>query len=166
MCLFKCTACGSKLLAQTAHAVAKPCKIVCFASVDGACGSTLLAYVAHAVAKCQYAHAVAKTKWPVSHPSVKNVKKIISALKSPTYRDFMIKKLLKSQTSKSHSWAPLRAGGRTLPGQITFPGSCQALGRPPRMISLQRSWCMGRLLVLRGKFVDPGSPPPPIFWNT
>ncbi len=45
-------ACGSKLLAYaahgveslayTAHAVAKPCKIVCFASVDGACGSKVL----------------------------------------------------------------------------------------------------------------------------
>jgi hypothetical protein len=44
-------ACGSNLLAYTAHAVAKPCKIVCFASIDGACGSTLLAYEAHAVAK-------------------------------------------------------------------------------------------------------------------
>ncbi len=43
---------GSKLLAYAAHAVAKPCKIVCFASVDGACGSTLLEYLAHAVAKC------------------------------------------------------------------------------------------------------------------
>jgi hypothetical protein len=29
------------------------------------------------------------------------------ALKSPTYRDFMIKKSLKSKTSKSHTWAPL-----------------------------------------------------------
>jgi hypothetical protein len=38
---------------------------VCFASVDGAYGSKLLAYAAH---------AVAKTKWPVSHPSIKNVK--------------------------------------------------------------------------------------------
>ena len=36
-----------------------------FASVDGAYGSNLLA---------QTAHVVAKTKWPVSHPSVKNVK--------------------------------------------------------------------------------------------
>jgi hypothetical protein len=41
------------LLAYTAHAVAKPCKIVCFASVDGAYGSKLLAYAAHAVALCQ-----------------------------------------------------------------------------------------------------------------
>jgi hypothetical protein len=42
-------ACGCKLLAYTAHAVAKPSKIVCFASVDGAYGSKLLAYAAHAV---------------------------------------------------------------------------------------------------------------------
>jgi hypothetical protein len=34
------------------RASVKPCKIVCYASVDGACGSTLLAYAAHAVAKC------------------------------------------------------------------------------------------------------------------
>jgi hypothetical protein len=40
---------GSNLLAYTAHAVAKPCKIVCFASVDGAYSSKLLAY---AVALC------------------------------------------------------------------------------------------------------------------
>jgi hypothetical protein len=31
------------LLAYTAHAVVKPCKIVCFAIVDGAYGSKLLA---------------------------------------------------------------------------------------------------------------------------
>ncbi len=138
---------GSKLLAHTAHAVAKFCKIVFFASVmlrmrqhfasaHCAYGSKFLAhashtvsiykhmlriwqqfasvhcaygnkssnilcfaslYAAHAVANCQCmlrmrqpiasvccacgsnllaqtAHAVAKTKWPVSHPSVKNVK--------------------------------------------------------------------------------------------
>jgi hypothetical protein len=38
-----CCACGCKLLAYAAHAVAKPCKIVGFASVYGACGSNLLA---------------------------------------------------------------------------------------------------------------------------
>jgi hypothetical protein len=43
---------GSNLLAYTAHAVAKPCKIVCFASVDGAYDSKLQAYVLHAVALC------------------------------------------------------------------------------------------------------------------
>ena len=43
---------GSNLLAYTAHAVAKLCKIVCFASVDGAYGSKLLAYAVHAVALC------------------------------------------------------------------------------------------------------------------
>ncbi len=43
---------GSNLLAYTAHAVAKPCKTVCFASVDGAYGSKLQAYAAHAVALC------------------------------------------------------------------------------------------------------------------
>ncbi len=57
------------------------------------------------------AHAVAKTKWPISHPSVKNVKIFISTLKSPTYRDFMIKKSLKSNRSKSHAWAPLTSFG-------------------------------------------------------
>ncbi len=46
-----CGAYGSKLLAQTAHAVAKSCKNELIASVCGACGSTLLAYAAHAVAK-------------------------------------------------------------------------------------------------------------------
>ncbi len=35
----------------------------------------------------------------------------ISALKSPTYIDFMIKKSLKSKTSKSHTWAPLNIIG-------------------------------------------------------
>jgi hypothetical protein len=43
---------SSNLLAYAMHAVAKPCKIVCFANVDGAHGSKLLAYVAHAVALC------------------------------------------------------------------------------------------------------------------
>jgi hypothetical protein len=43
---------GSNWLAYTAHAVAKLCKIVCFASVDRAYGSKLLAYAAHAVALC------------------------------------------------------------------------------------------------------------------
>jgi hypothetical protein len=40
-------------------------------------------------------------------PICKKLKNFISALKSPTYRDFMIKKSLKSKTSKSHTWAPL-----------------------------------------------------------
>jgi len=40
------------LLAQTAHTLAKSCKNEVFASVCGACGSKLLAYVAHAVALC------------------------------------------------------------------------------------------------------------------
>jgi len=40
-------------------------------------------------------------------PICKKCKNFISALKSPTYRDFMIKKLLKSKTLKSHTWAPL-----------------------------------------------------------
>jgi hypothetical protein len=43
---------GSNLLAYTAHAVAKPWKIVCFATVCGACGCKLLAYAPHAVALC------------------------------------------------------------------------------------------------------------------
>jgi hypothetical protein len=42
-------------------------------------------------------------------PICKKCKNFISALKSPTYVDFMIKKSLKSKTSKSHTWAPLRA---------------------------------------------------------
>ncbi len=168
-----CAAYGSTLLAQTAHAVEKPCKNLfhCWlelVSVDGACVSTLLEYEAHAVANCQHrqrrrqqfasicgsnllaqtshtvaicqrtrriqqqnrvklcvllaqtahtvancqrmrhmrqhfasvdsaygsnllaqtAQAVAKTKWPVSHPSVKNVKILFqsSALTLP-YRE-------------------------------------------------------------------------------
>jgi hypothetical protein len=68
------------------------------------------------------AHAVAKTKWPVSHPSVKNVKKFISALKSPAYIDFMIKKSLKSKTSKSHTWAPLTS----TPAQFVVIQDCAA----------------------------------------
>ncbi len=52
------------------------------------------------------AHAVVKTKWPIC----KKCKNFISALKSPIYIDFMIKKLLKSKTSKSHTWAPLNLG--------------------------------------------------------
>jgi hypothetical protein len=40
-------------------------------------------------------------------PVCKKFKHFILALKSPTYRDFMIKKSLKSKTSKSHTWAPL-----------------------------------------------------------
>jgi hypothetical protein len=40
-------------------------------------------------------------------PICKKCKSFILALKSPTYRDFMIKKSLKSKTSKSHTWAPL-----------------------------------------------------------
>jgi hypothetical protein len=40
-------------------------------------------------------------------PVCKKCKSFILALKSPTYRDFMIKKSLKSKTSKSHTWAPL-----------------------------------------------------------
>ena len=43
---------GNNLLAYTAHAVAKPCKIVCFASVDGAYDSKLQAYAVHVVALC------------------------------------------------------------------------------------------------------------------
>ncbi len=40
-------------------------------------------------------------------PICKKCKTFILALKSPTYRDFMIKKSLKSKTSKSHTWAPV-----------------------------------------------------------
>jgi hypothetical protein len=40
-------------------------------------------------------------------PICKKCKTFILALKSPTYRDFMIEKSLKSKTSKSHTWAPL-----------------------------------------------------------
>ncbi len=41
-------------------------------------------------------------------PICKKCKTFILALKCPTYRDFMIKKSLKSKTSKSHTWAPLK----------------------------------------------------------
>ncbi len=40
-------------------------------------------------------------------PICKKYKNFISALKSSTYRDFMIKKLSKSKTSKSYTWVPL-----------------------------------------------------------
>ncbi len=40
-------------------------------------------------------------------PICKKCKTFILALKSPSYRDFMIKKSLKSKTSKSHTWEPL-----------------------------------------------------------
>ncbi len=80
-----CGPCGSSLLAKSckneflqayaAHAVANCQRMRCmrqhFASVYGACGSNLLQ---------QTAHAVAKTKWPVSHPSVKNVKLLFQPL--------------------------------------------------------------------------------------
>jgi hypothetical protein len=36
----------------------------------------------------------------------------ISAPNSPTYRDFMTKKSLESKRSKSHTWAPFKAGMR------------------------------------------------------
>jgi hypothetical protein len=58
-----------------------------FAIVDGACGS--------------------KNKMARISPICKKCKIFISALKSPTYRDFMKKKSLKSKRSKSHTWAPL-----------------------------------------------------------
>jgi hypothetical protein len=48
-------------------------------------------------------------------PICKKCKNFISALKSPTYIDFMIKKSLKSKTSKSHTWAPLRLSKLTVP---------------------------------------------------
>jgi hypothetical protein len=43
-------------------------------------------------------------------PICKKCKIFISALKSPSYRDFMIKKSLESKRSKSHTWAPLSSG--------------------------------------------------------
>jgi hypothetical protein len=59
-----------------------------FASIDGACGSN--------------------NKMARISPISKKCKIFISSLKSPIYRDFMIKKSLKSKRSKSHTWAPLR----------------------------------------------------------
>jgi hypothetical protein len=47
-------------------------------------------------------------------PVCKKFKHFILALKSPTYRDFMIKKPLKSKTSKSHTWAPLSLDRKTV----------------------------------------------------
>jgi hypothetical protein len=49
-------------------------------------------------------------------PICKKCKTFILALKSPTDRDFMIKKSLKSKTSKSHTWAPLRNQFRGIDG--------------------------------------------------
>jgi hypothetical protein len=45
----------------------------------------------------------------------KKCKNFISALKSPTYIDFMIKKSKKSKTSKSHTWAPLSGKAKECP---------------------------------------------------
>jgi hypothetical protein len=55
-------------------------------------------------------------------PICKKCKNFISALKSPTYIDFMIKKSLKSKTSKSHTWAPLnkKGYGYVLNGSFTM----------------------------------------------
>jgi hypothetical protein len=65
-------------------------------------------------------------------PICKKCKNFISALKSPTYRDFMIKKSLKSKTSTSHTWAPLRSPGidseeSIPPGWNRFLGSLKGL---------------------------------------
>jgi hypothetical protein len=55
-------------------------------------------------------------------PICKKCKNFISALKSPTYIDFMIKKSLKSKTSKSHTWAPLsRAGSHPVGTDVLHP---------------------------------------------
>ncbi len=115
-------ACGSKLLAYAAHAVANCQRTRRMRYQNHVKLCVLLAQMAHAVALCQRmrrmrqqsasvdsaygsnllaqtAHAVAKTKWPVSHPSVKNVK-ILFQPSRPI-------ELIKSKTSKSHTWAPL-----------------------------------------------------------
>jgi hypothetical protein len=60
-------------------------------------------------------------------PICKKCKNFISALKSPTYVDFMIKKSLKSKTSKSHTWAPLK-------GQGDFMKSCLDKGKSNRIL--------------------------------
>jgi hypothetical protein len=59
-------------------------------------------------------------------PVCKKFKHFILSLKSPTYRDFMIKKSLKSKISKSHTWAPL-----TSPGTLEKNGAsnCVEVGR-------------------------------------
>jgi hypothetical protein len=51
-------------------------------------------------------------------PVCKKCKTFILALKSPTYRDFMIKKSFKSKTSKSHTWAPLKKN--QVPRELTL----------------------------------------------
>jgi hypothetical protein len=53
----------------------------------------------------------------------KKSKNFISALKSPTYIDFMIKKSLKSKTSKSHTWAPLRGFNSNVGITVTEHGT-------------------------------------------
>ncbi len=69
-------------------------------SVHCACGYKLLAYTAH---------AVTKIKRPMSNPSVKKINFFFSPPVPYLYTvDFMIKKSLKSKTSNSHTWAPLR----------------------------------------------------------
>ncbi len=68
-------------------------------TIASAYGSKLLLHTAHAVANrvnCVKSRKIVFTIF-------------ISALKSPTYRDFMIKKKsLEFKRSKSHTWAPLR----------------------------------------------------------
>ncbi len=109
-------ACGCKLLAYATHAVSN-CQRMRrmrqqIASVDGACSSTLLAYAAHAVTKCQRRRPIrqqfasvdsaygSEHKMATISPICKKCKKFISALKSPTYRDFQIKKIIKIQDIK------------------------------------------------------------------
>ncbi len=89
------------LLAQMAHAVAL-CQRMRqhFASVDGAYGSNLLQ-------RRRRMRQLKQNGQYLTH--LYQMKIFISALKSPTYIDFMIKKSLKSKTSKSHTWAPLSA---------------------------------------------------------
>ncbi len=89
-----------------------------FASVCCAYGSNLLAYTAHTVTNCQlYCALLAMLRMrqqkQMAHisPICKKCKIFISSLKSPTYRDFMIKKSSKSKRSKSHTWAPFTSFG-------------------------------------------------------
>ncbi len=94
----------------------KSSNILCFASV--CCDA--VAYAAHAVAHCQRMLRMrqqfssvdgacgSKNKMARISPICKKCKIFISSLKSPTYRNFVIKKSLKSKRSKSHTWAPFR----------------------------------------------------------
>ncbi len=84
-------------------------------------------------------------------PICKKRKIFISALNSPTYIDFMIKKSLKSKTSKSHTWAPLITSKVTL--------ACQSHFMRGPLLLFQYSLLLRNMLQVR-------CPRKPCWWST